>query len=281
MDQQSRFSYLVYYRFSTSSIHCSLINHINKLHDPVTKVRRTATGKVIVHCNSKDVIDDVKKKLTRAMKANVNVSEPKALQPRIRILAVDAGYVNASISVSDDDDCAINDDDGDVVGDTHDYTELINTIRRQNENVIDVNSNLKVVEAKLRKDGKYNIVLDCDIGTLNKILERPRSKIGWDICYVHEYLNLFRCYHCNKFSDHNATSCPLKDESPFCPRCSQRHSVELCQVKDRKDLCCNNCKEFNARNQTNVPTNHTVWSSMCPILQRIYKQQRERIRYAS
>lgn len=246
-------------------------SNLNPLHDPVTKVRCTASGKVIVHCSSKDAIDSVKKKIADAMKQNVVVSEPKALQPRIRVLAVDAAYVNESTVAKDDERKMI-------VGEN---AELINMIRKQNENLIGESSKLNVTEVKKRKDGKYNVIMSCDLNTLNKIVQSPKLRIGWDICFVHEYLNLFRCYHCNQYSDHEAASCPLKDEDPVCPRCSERHSLESCKVKDRKDLCCINCKNFNARNRINNPTDHTVWSERCPILQRKFKQRREKLRYAS
>lgn len=250
---------------------------LNPMLDPISKVSATANGKVVIHCKSREAVSDIKKKVADKMRPDINVNEPVALKPRINVLGVDAQWVTATKKVKKT--VLPNDQQSNEVQsvtlmecEADENIQLIDMIKHQNTDLMHESTAIEFVTEHKRKDGKFNVILSCDLKSMNNILKRQRLKIGWENCIVHEHINLYRCFRCNRYG-HDGADCR---SNITCPRCSEPHEVKECKSRI---MCCSNCKEFNEKNNTELITNHPVWNNICPILQMKFQKRKERIRY--
>lgn len=263
--------------------------NLDPVNDPVTRVSTSASGKVIVRCKTDAALNIVMKKLADNIGSDATVTTPPPLQPRLQVLGVNPEYV-AEISVknsTDSEDQIPMDNDnptdavmneGEKKATESNNSQLIEMIRKQNQELLHDQSKLEVLSTMKRKDGSFNVIIVCDVKSMEKILTRGRLKIGWDSCLVNEHINLYRCFICNRYG-HGSSECKDKESGNTCPRCAGRHKISECDPG--ASVCCSNCKAFNDRNGLNVRTDHPVWDSRCTVQQRKFSQRKENIKYSS
>lgn len=116
-----------------------------------------------------------------------------------------------------------------------------------------------------RRDGeettKENWVVECSGRVRNLLRERDKIYIGWECCRVKDYVDVARCYKCQRYG-HVAKVCLNKE---VCSFCAGEHKFADCKAKDDQVQCVN-C-HTNRDNSYHAAT----WKN-CPT----YKRQVER-----
>lgn len=240
--------------------------------DPVQSINTTGQGKVVICCKDHDSVTMIKNKIESGIGDKVTVSEPKSVMPRIRVVGVDEEYVTADVPDTADENEDLMDDDTQV---TVTYNTLLNRIRSDNLDCFDFNSTLSIVSVKKRFNQKrYDVTLSTDTNSFKKIMAKQKLRIDWELYPVHEQLNVIRCYKCNNYG-HVAGEC--KQSNFSCPKCAGDHNVQDCNSKISK---CINCMRANEQLNKNLPTNHTVWNTDCPVYVHKLELKRKRVRYS-
>ena len=65
---------------------------LHPVNDPVKRMQANARGDVIVVCNDQESIETVRNKMHEKLGGNYDVTEPKELQPRIKIVGFESDY---------------------------------------------------------------------------------------------------------------------------------------------------------------------------------------------
>lgn len=226
-------------------IQSSVKKVLDPLSDPISRMRKTKTNKVVVECNSERDVDQIKEKLSQKLGNELEVDRPKSSTPTIKVIGI------------------------------HDYEskeKLIQYIRKQNDQVITNSSVLNVLQVNTLPT-YTTAVIETDHNTFTKIMAKQKLMIQWDSCKVYENINPKRCFKCNKFG-HYAKDCEQSDFT--CPKCCGNHSVKEC---NSNEIICANCVEANKTRNLGLPTNHFAWSMNCPVMQRRLKNVKKNIRY--
>ena len=227
---------------------------LHPVNDPVKRMQTNSKGDVIVVCNNQQSIDTVKNKISEKLGSDYDVTEPKELNPRIKIVGFDSDYC----------DC----------------DKFIDAITVQNSDIFTDKSTIKLVDKPMsRPNGRCTAMIDVDMETFKRVLQKHKLKIGWNSCPVYEQVNVVRCYRCSAFN-HFASEC--KSERMYCCLCSGDHSLNDCGTKEsKKDLKCINCCRANDEYGTDVDVNHSAMSMQCPVLCKKVEQRKRMIRYKS
>ena len=107
------------------------------------------------------------------------------------------------------------------------------------------------------------------------MLVERKIKMGWQLCYVNDYIKVNRCFKCSKFN-HKAGH--FKGELA-CPFCSGNHKLNECNA-ERKDFKCVNCINFNKyNNNRKVCENHSSTDKNCPSFQALIKKYKQNTDY--
>lgn len=124
-----------------------------------------------------------------------------------------------------------------------------------------------------RSSGKRcHIVAECTVRVRNWLRARDKIFIEWQSCRVKDYVDVARCYKCQRFG-HIAKHCT--GEKSGCSFCAGEHEYKDCPDKNKKDkVCCINC-----RREKRVETKHDAGWRGCPVFEKAVKRQNERIDY--
>lgn len=162
------------------------------------------------------------------------------------------------------------------MGFTNEYEKNISLIRalyKQNPSIFDDTTDLEILEIIKSVKNIYVAKIRLDTSTFNRALSNKRVYIGWNSCYVYEFVNVWRCYKCQMFG-HSAKDC--KNEDHICPKCAHKHKVEECTNNFAQ---CINCKRANEQLKLDLPVTHYAFSSECQVLTRRTKQRQKFMRY--
>ena len=155
------------------------------------------------------------------------------------------------------------------------------TIENASAIILSQNSELHLKEDTIQpkyifknKSNTKNLIAEVSTETWRVIVER-KIKMGWQLCYVNDYIKVNRCFKCSKFN-HKAADC--KGELT-CPLCTGDHKLNECKA-DGKDFKCINCMNFNKHNRNeNVCENHSSTDKNCPSLQMRIRKYRQNTDY--
>lgn len=224
---------------------------INPESDPVKKMQLTSRGDFIVHCNDSNALSTIKNKLTQKIGDTGEVKEPATAKPRLKVVGFDSDYF--------DDD-----------------TRLISAIRKQNDKLFDETSEIQIADKKkMRGKDLHTAVLTVDVNTFKRVLTAGKIFIGWNSCKIYEHIEVMRCFKCNQFG-HLAREC--KEEEFVCPLCADKHSMNLCRVKEDGYKCAN-CIRANTELKLDVDYKHCAFSLKCPVLSKQIEKRKRHIRY--
>jgi len=119
---------------------------------------------------------------------------------------------------------------------------------------------------------KGNIIVECSVRVRNFLRGKERIFINWESCKVKDYVDVVRCFKCQRYG-HVAKYCTSEKSS--CSHCAGDHDFKDCPDKDKREkLCCVNCKRDKRENNK-----HEVRSRKCPAFEKAVKRLNEKIDY--
>lgn len=119
---------------------------------------------------------------------------------------------------------------------------------------------------------KCHIVVECSVRVRNWLRGRERVYIEWQSCRVKDYVDVARCYKCQRFG-HVAKHC--NDAKSGCSYCAGEHEYKVCpNKKDKEKVCCANCKR-----EGRTEDKHDAGWRWCPAYEKAVKRQNEKIDY--
>lgn len=214
---------------------------VDVFNDPVTAIKPTSKGKMVLFCKDDTDKEAVKEKLVRSIGENYCIEEPKAHKPMLKIV-------------------------GDI---DHDMTseQISECIKKQNG----IQEPFTI--EKIKRAYNSVVTISCEYGLFQKLLELGKIKIGWVRAAVFQAVNPVMCFRCNLFN-HIEKNCP--NTVDICPKCGGPHKIKDCTSTT---TCCPNCHRKNVKFNTNKATNHLPWSFSCPIFKRKTDVVKKRINY--
>ncbi|XP_054259232.1 golgin subfamily A member 6-like protein 22 [Macrosteles quadrilineatus] len=125
----------------------------------------------------------------------------------------------------------------------------------------------------LRSTGKRcHVVVECSVRVKNWLRRKERIFVEWQSCRVKDYVDVARCFKCQKFG-HVAKHC--KSETPACSHCAGEHDYKDCPNKGKKEkVRCINCVRDKKEN-----SKHEARSRKCPAYEKAVRRQNEKIDY--
>ena len=204
---------------------------------PVRSCRETSRGNVIVKFPHKDAKTEARALVgTSADFANVVVSEPRKMMPKMTLLDI-------SPSLSD--------------------SEIVSGIQDKNPQIrelLNAGHTLTLVFSRVR-DGKKMAVLKMSPEVRNAIARSGnRVFLGLTSCRAFDRFWATQCRHCQKFG-HTKDRCPAKNNPPSCCYCSGPHASPVCP--DKSVLKCVNCSSLGSPPER---CKHSASSLECPVM---------------
>ena len=228
---------------------------LHPVKDPVRLMKETAGGDVVLICNDAESVNVVKKKVNEAIGSSFDVSEPKELQPRLKIVGFEPDYC--------------------------DNNKFLDAFSNQNKDIVTDESQVEMIQdPKQQLSGKRlcTAIIGVDMNTFKRALTKQKVYIGWSSCAIYEHVDVVRCFKCQEYN-HISANC--KSAAAVCCFCSESHDgVKECPHKgDEKSFKCANCYKANAKYGLNIDVNHNVMSLQCPVLRKKIEQKKKNIRY--
>jgi hypothetical protein len=209
---------------------------------------------IIIKCKKKEDTNKIVKIIEENLSENYEAKIPLRKNPRLKIVGIDEKPA---------DNC-----------------EIIETIKKQNEEYFDTSSVIKVITVNeiTNKIGKkyYNLIIEVNPNTYNKIMtsENCKMNINWNRCKVFDAIYVRQCLKCCSFDGHNAKDCP---NHVVCFKCSGNHKSDSCSMEKFK---CINCENANKNLKLNLNTEHSAMSKECEVYKKIVKNKMRSINYS-
>lgn len=199
-------------------------------------MRKLHGGGVAVRCATNAASLKMKSIIEQQFGDKYEVKLPEKMKPRVKIFRVD-GVAEA---------------------------DLINELKQRNEWLAEGDIVVKkVIQSKVEKYMDYDVVIEVDQASFEKLMDARRVNLGWRSCRVIHHVHLTRCYKCCGFG-HVAERCTNK---LACAKCSGEHKTSECD-KNKNSAQCVNCKTMNDKYKTKYDTKHAAWSTSCEVFKK-------------
>ena len=188
----------------------------------------------MIRCKDNESLEKLQAAVSNRFKEKYNVHNPKVLNPKIKIVDI-----RDNIAPQD----------------------LIDIIRKQNDNLIKDDSQIKLLQLINIDDARnmrYTAYVEVDGATFKRLIDAKKVYIGWSRCRVFEELKLTRCFNCSGFN-HRANTC---QEPAACTKCAGNHQIGNCNSETLK--CINCMRAANKFNIIELDINHAAWDRGCP-----------------
>lgn len=216
--------------------------------DPVKGIIVKRNEKIAVLCKDSESVQKIEDKLSKGLKKDWTVFIAEKKWPLIAI-------------------CGVDQDDFANTG------RFVQELRLRNDDLNDAKINF--VKIQKGRNETRNVILECDIPTFERMMNKKKVSIGWSVCNVYEYVNVLQCFKCNKYG-HIAKEC---NHEKVCSKCNGQHDPSEC-VADK--FICGNCVAYNERlkeSETKLATDHPVFSIKCPIYKQKYVERKKIVKY--
>lgn len=208
---------------------------------PIDNIRNAANGTIVIEGKTSADVKLIKECAMKKMGDKYDVKMTELIKPKVLISGVREEMSN------------------------DDITRYIKTQNNLND------AHIKVINIFANRD-KFSIVVEVDSESFNKLMVEQRVNIGWNRCFVKEYLYVRRCYKCYGYN-HNASECTRKKS---CKKCAGEHDLIDCQSNNVK---CINCVSANNTLKLNLDVDHMASSLDCEVFLRKLAAQRKRVNY--
>jgi hypothetical protein len=138
--------------------------------------------------------------------------------------------------------------------------EIIQSIVKQNKNLIEDDGKFKLLKKIAKKDKIYTLIFEVDHSTHKLFLANGKINVKWQKCFVYDAFNVLRCFNCSRLGH---KSCDCKRNKPTCQKCSGDHKSSECTCDVPK---CINCVESNNKFNLSHDTAHPSFSPECPTM---------------
>ena len=219
----------------------------------ISKFKVVSNGKVVIGCEDKNQIKNLKSQLRSTLGCDYEIEEPLLKNPKIKIMNISQ------------DDVAFGDSD----------TEVVNIIVQCNNLTKDSNFQMRVLKRHLNKYKKMDVIIETDPVTHNKLLKDGKIRIGWSRCVVFNHVNALQCYQCMAFG-HYAKDCKSKKVCSICS--SETHSYKDCTSNEEK---CVNCTRLSKEKSIVMNVRHSALNKDCPLRVKFVSLQQSKINYFS
>lgn len=199
----------------------------------VCGMRKIRGGGVILSCDTDAASMKMKTMIEQNFGEKYEVVLPKVLKPRVKIFRVDT-----------------------------DEDNIVNELMERNEWLAGSEIVVKkVIKRKNANDEEYDVVLEVDQDSFEKLMSAGRVHLGWRTCRVVHHVHLTRCFKCCGYG-HVAEKCTNK---LACSKCGDEHKIENCKAKQMK---CINCSVMNDKFKMKLKTDHRPWSNSCEVFKK-------------
>lgn len=214
----------------------------------IKNMKETKDGAVIIKVRNEEEANKLKSSLEPKIRADYQTTVPIKKNPRFKIVGIEEQY---------------------------DEETFISKLKQQNPEAIGIKSEIKIIVMK-KMVKTFLAIIECDPSTFSRVMSGNEGRlfIGCRSCRCFEYIQVFRCYKCNKYG-HKASDCKGQKT---CGRCGNSdHETKDCKLEPE----CINCRLHNDINQLNLSTSHTSFDIKCATYLRYQERERQKIQYSS
>lgn len=222
-------------------------NCINPSTSKITNIKSASGGGIIIACKDTDSIEKCSKEMKDKLGDKYDINVPRKRFAQIKILGL--------LEELQED-------------------ELIDKIEHQNH-VLHNNSKIKLIYMKKATNGRITAIIESDETTHQNIIEKEKLAIGWRECRVFEYVQVARCFKCQKYN-HVAKYCTQPDK---CGKCAGPHASNECTSEI---INCSNCIDAKIRYHfDDINVNHCVWQVECAVYQKVMEAAKRKIQFSN
>lgn len=199
----------------------------------IASVNRKSRDFIIIKCTTEQDAVKLENTISSQYGNKVTISNIREVDPKFKIIGVHMGDIQPS--------------------------QFLLNLQEQNDWL--KNSQLIFVDTfnVPFKNGSYsNVIISCDIPTLNRVIEKGSVIVGLDSKPVYEHIDILQCFNCQRFG-HVAGTCRSQ---PCCRNCGEDHMSKLCG--EGATLGCVNCKR-EIKNGYKFNASHRSTDERCPI----------------
>lgn len=222
---------------------------VKKSIDPVTNkvssIRKAAKGAIVVECEDKNASEKFKNDAVNSLGDSYQITVPKKRKPQFKLFGM-------SDKLSED--------------------ELIECLIKQNE-CFRQKEEIRVVklsESHNKKYKDYQAIIETDPVNYEQIMKSGKVSVNWDRCKVVEHVNVVRCFKCLGYN-HFSKDCT---NNVACKICAGEHASKDCISECEK---CVNCIWHVEHLKMKLETNHSAFSTSCPVYRRKVEQEKRKI----
>ncbi|KAJ2944903.1 hypothetical protein O0L34_g1795 [Tuta absoluta] len=162
--------------------------------------------------------------------------------------------------------------------------EVVDIIRDQNTELRELVASDEDLKVKFKRNNRspnlYNVVIQVNPRVYRTMINMSRICLDHQRVQVEDFSPFIQCFQCLQFG-HIRAKC-TSNVSP-CSHCAQLdHQIHNCTNKETLDsVKCFNCFTHNTKFNTNIDTNHSATTNVCPRLRAMKDKITARVDYGS
>ncbi|XP_050515026.1 uncharacterized protein LOC126890215 [Diabrotica virgifera virgifera] len=220
----------------------------------LAEVKEGANGRVMIHCQDKKSLENLKSNVERHLGAEYEIKVGKLNNPKIKIIDVNPDDLN-------------------------DNGEFINKFLNQNLPDDSIQTDIKIIhkfKSNRSRGNNVNVIIELSPKQFNYLISnKHKVHMGWNSYQFFEFLSIIRCFRCWKFG-HFSDKCESKNY--VCPLCGGKHKKDQCN--NTTNFKCSNCtyaKDIMKLNDIDV--NHHVFDINCSCYLKQLTKSKEKVNY--